>query len=58
MVFAEMHRHRLLSRYDSGVLRLSVSCFFVVQYGVSARWNMNVPSMMTAGGRFGDTSRG
>ena len=36
MVFAEMHRHRLLSRYDSGVLRLAVSCFFVVQFGVSA----------------------
>ena len=37
MVFAEMHRHRLLSRYDSGVLRLAVSCFSVVQYGVGAR---------------------
>ena len=36
MVFAEMHRHRLLSRYDSGVLRLAVSCFSVVQYDVTA----------------------
>ena len=37
MVFAEMHRHRLLSRYDSGVLRLAVSCFSVVQDDVAAR---------------------
>ena len=42
MVFAEMHRHRLLSRYDSGVLRLAVSCFFVVQYGVSAPLSLSL----------------
>ena len=36
MVFAEMHRHRLLSRYDSGVLRLAVSCVFALQDGVGA----------------------
>ena len=40
MVFAEMHRHRLLGRYDGGVLRLAVSCFFVVQYGISAPLNL------------------
>ena len=36
MVFAEMHRHRLLTRYDSGVLRLAVSCSCVVQDGAGA----------------------
>ena len=58
MVFAEMHRHRLLSRYDSGVLRLAVSCFFAVQDGVGACYSMNVTSMLSAGGRYGDSSRG
>ena len=53
MVFAEMHRHRLLGRYDGGVLRLAVSCFFVVYYGVSAPFMLNA-----AGGGFSDSSRG
>ena len=57
MVFAEMHRHRLLNRYDSGVLRLAVSCFFVIQDGVCARQDgvgacqsLNATSKLAAGG--------
>ena len=65
MVFAEMHRHRLLSRYDSGVLRLAVSCSCVVQDGagacqdgVGARQSLIAISNLATGGRYGDHSRG